>query len=583
MALLAGQELKASFKVFADSGKIDVLLVNSSTFSVEASLKSTSLESVLSTPARRNLFYDERVTLHVILRTSCGLDLVSGLLPSLDLSIATHATDAVPDGRGNAASASGKHDLTTTELVASHDHQWIEIADQNFIVWKPIVTVPRPRVRLQRPAVYFTASLAPRKAALQKPAEKAEKSTLTSYEPLPANVLEPLSFDPSLSGKTVYLSETKITKVAPPAPAVDVQSRPLRGATKRAFPIVPALYTKLRCSPAGDAVIISLHVEIAQLMSKPVLIQSASIHVQGGHVESISNSTWPIESHGGDEDVFLFRAAPIDQRQNKAYIADLHINSTFEVEPDCRSQLDVSWQSQIDFSQVAKHPEYKWSRPLSTQSQNQRLSAQSHRPPSTDGHLHAQAGAGIIFNFVVPQKVSHRCEFPISIQCINKSNRTRRFAIISIQLKKLQHMNSRSSSTGEGLSGAIAKLLTSPPADRLQPFDVLDVTPETRIGPLPAEACYETRWTFRAMEKGVLDLGILRIVDLDSMRTVDVKELPTIMSVDDAQTNAIEDQSEVSLYKVHTPYEWTKTAPSFAVTMVEHRGKQNISRSNFRS
>ena len=47
------------------------------------------------------------------MRTSQSRDEVAAILPSLELVLAAHATDAVPQGSGNAASASGKHDLTS--------------------------------------------------------------------------------------------------------------------------------------------------------------------------------------------------------------------------------------------------------------------------------------------------------------------------------------------------------------------------------------------------------------------------------------------------------------------------------------
>ena len=62
----------------------------------------------------------------------------------------------------------------------------------------------------------------------------------------------------------------------------------------------------------------------------------------------------------------------------------------------------------------------------------------------------------------------------------------------------------------------IASIFNAPPLERQKPPDVLDLNPDVRIGPLPPGACYETELRFRAMTTGVLELGAVRIVDVDS-------------------------------------------------------------------
>jgi hypothetical protein len=75
--------------------------------------------------------------------------------------------------------------------------------------------------------------------------------------------------------------------------------------------------------------------------------------------------------------------------------------------------------------------------------------------------------------------------------------------------------------------------------------DFLDLNPDVRIGPLPAGACFETGLKFRALKAGVLDLGVLRIVDLEERRVVDVGELPEVIVLDGEGDSRSEEEEEV--------------------------------------
>ena len=78
----------------------------------------------------------------------------------------------------------------------------------------------------------------------------------------------------------------------------------------------------------------------------------------------------------------------------------------------------------------------------------------------------------------------------------------------------------------------IADLFNAPPVERQRPPDVFDLNPDMRIGPIPPGACYETELKFWAATTGVLDLGVARIIDLETRQTVDVKELPDVVVLD---------------------------------------------------
>lgn len=157
------------------------------------------------------------VNVVLVLRTSEPEHKLRDMIPSLELVLSAHATDAVPQGSGNVASASGKHDLDSKTIAASMFAQLATIAEKTVVVWRPTLHLSRPRVRLQRPAVYFTANLTFTSEAA-KGSSAAQHDYLKSFEPLPANILEALQFDPALKNFDISLPESRVTKVAPRAP-----------------------------------------------------------------------------------------------------------------------------------------------------------------------------------------------------------------------------------------------------------------------------------------------------------------------------------------------------------------------------
>lgn len=480
---------------------------------------------------------DEKATLILILKTAANEDDVRTLLPSLEITLAAHATDAVPQGSGNAASASGKHDLTSKTISATDVAEIVSGTDCTYVVWKPVLHLSRPRTRLQRPAIYFTAHLTMGSEALDG-FKRGGKDYLKSFEPLPANVLEPLNFDPSLSEVRIHLSETRITKVAPSAGRVHDDIKPVRGASKRAFPVVPALFTRVRYSSLPDAVVASLHLETTQLVTGTILIKSVDLDIANARIEPLCPLDSPKENRAGDEIILLYELTQTPESAVSS-ISTVSVKVSASVLQDLESQiqLEVRLQAQVDLSQTASKPSYKWSRPLSGTSQQplRPLSQNIERPASIEATHKAPAGdSGIILNFTAPATAVRNEVFKLDVQCINRSSRLRRFALVVLQPKRTHTKSHEQQATGSENTDLMANLFNAPPLERQKPPDVLDLNPDVRIGPLPPGACFETQMKFRAMTTGVLDLGVIRIVDLETRQTVDVRELPDVIALDTA-------------------------------------------------
>jgi hypothetical protein len=135
----------------------------------------------------------------------------------------------------------------------------------------------------------------------------------------------------------------------------------------------------------------------------------------------------------------------------------------------------------------------------------------------------------IIFTFTAPPTMKQGEEIEIQVQCLNKSNRSRRFAIVTAQR--------RSSTVSvkprfERRANSNDTTALSPTHDTTGEHTVFTLTPDVRIGPLTSGACFETSLRYRTTSAGVLDFGTIRVIDLESRQTLDVAELPEVISLE---------------------------------------------------
>ncbi|KAK5168044.1 uncharacterized protein LTR77_006612 [Saxophila tyrrhenica] len=525
-------DVTKQFKTFSSGARLDVLILESGGDDILEVLRDGSSDDVSRSPPRRHLYFDEKARVTVLLRTSGNKDELRKFLPQVEISLAAHATDAVPQGSGNAASASGKHDLTSRTIPGGDLEDIVVSGDYLFAIWRPSLHLPRPQVRLQRPAVYFTANLKVSRDALNASRRRAAE-TLESYEPLPANVLEPLHTDPAFGDSGIYLSEGRIAKsVGSNAQAQD-DVKPIRGATKRAFPIVPALFTRIRCSVLPDALIASLHLEASRLITGTLTAKDVTVDVPGAQVESLCPLDEPKDAKAGDEIILLYKFAHQRRTDDPALSSVfVRVGAMLAEREGSSIDLETKWQTKVDLSSTASKPSYRWSRPLSTGSQQApRLSLKDAAPPSMpETELKPSTGeTGVVFNITAPATVSKDDTLVLDLQCINRSDRKRRFALIALRTKKTPPNGFAKEQRGSEDTRRSMETTKPEPSQRKRRLDVLDLYPDFRIGPVAPGASLETKLRYRTLTMGILDLGAIRIVDLDTRQTVDVKNLPDVI------------------------------------------------------
>jgi len=528
---------------------------------------------------------DEQAAVFIVLTAVSSENELRHLLPSLEVSLDAHATDAVPQGTGNAASASGKHDITS-KAIKGADGDIAATGDRIYVVWKSTLHLTRPRARLQRPAVYFTANVTLSSVAIAS-SQQSLTEYLIPYEPLPGNVLAALNRTPEFRNENVYLSEDRINKVAPKSVTRDDSVKPIRGASKRAFPTLPALFARIRYIHGPRDVVASLHIETSQVIAGSIAIERVELRVtntSSTHHEIVvthqaalhGEATLPGSTHSnqrslqpvmpvsepvhlspGDETVLLYQLDGFVLNGQKGGWPSLSIsiNATVKFDDGKKIQLDMAWQSQCEIplrKELGKS--YQWSRPLSSTAPHQtRLSTLSSqrpgsRPGSFDGHQKAlHVNSEIIFYFKAPATTKKGDDFSLDVKCINNCQRTRRFCIVPAQVKPTPTIHRRQTSVSKrNNADLLTKIFNEPPLEpEPDKIDVQCLTPDVRIGPLPAGACFETQIDFRVTCIGVLNLGIVRVIDLESRQVVDVRDLPDIIAFDES--------NDIQPYRVRAP------------------------------
>ncbi|KAK4902165.1 hypothetical protein LTR27_001067 [Elasticomyces elasticus] len=541
--------LRAQFDTLSKGAYLDVLLPKSPDFNAGTLVKDGSSEELARAPSRRNLFFDESANIVLVLRTAADAENVRGLLPNLEIVLAAHATDAVPQGTGNAASASGKHDLNSKALHAADSAEVVVAGDQTYVIWTLTLDLTRPRARLQRPAIYFTANLnlSTRSGEIDG---KAEKDYLKPFEPLSRNVLEPLSTASDFRGTHIYMSEDRITKVAPKPLRREEIVRPIRGATKRAFPTMPALYTRLKFTTVPDAVIASLHLETSQVLAGTVSVDDIQVKVSAATdlprgeanasedadaVQCLTGTRLPMTMSPGDETVLLYRLPQSrhDKGASESAILNVNVRATATLEEGSHTKLDLVWQYPLDKQEPVPDKTYSWSKhETSLDNKAERPSSMpSTMPASQDNSsLQTDAGAGVTFFFTAPETTNQYDDFHLSVKCINRSTRARRFALRPTRMKQSSLATQPHPKSDNG--DLVAGIFQAPPLQRKKPKDIFCHTPNVKIGPLPPGASYDTTMDMRALTTGVLNLGTIRIQDLDSQQTVDVADLPDVIALE---------------------------------------------------
>ncbi|KAI9692646.1 MAG: hypothetical protein M1820_009480 [Bogoriella megaspora] len=477
---------------------------------------------------RQFLLFDEHVPVYVILRVShITKNKLRGHLSQLATTLEAYAVDIValqlgrdvpnPSGPSPARPVAQPKDLLNSERIANSEDPYItvrECRDRDnsnsnptkyvYVVWKKQLYLGRPKIRLQKPAIYLAAT-----ASLQQVKSQDEKPTddeyLQSSVPSPLNLLEPFNHDPAFAGRNLYLSAARVTKVAPAAPAVHDLSRPLRTGNRKLFQAAPAAILRVhytRLPPGSEfSVLASLDLEITAFASSVVRVTGIHPYLHDGICETAARGEMhlPMLLNPGDEATWVQYLAPasitdVNAENGNIHLLEIRVQGEVLLSEDCTAAIELRWRNNVDLGPPPPTPGQRNSqilaraRGLSTSSIISgafvpRASTENvgdeARPPALDDF-------GVTVTFSGPSDVRVGEILRWDMLIFNRSPHSRRLAIIPIPKRKQSDSKQQLTKGNEGI-------LASPVLDehtlyglqvgsKMDPPGLVSLSSDSRIG-----------------------------------------------------------------------------------------------------
>lgn len=346
-------------------------------------------------------------------------------------------------------------------------------AHKRLAVWKLEVPLGHPKSPLNNPRVSLVCSATLRPADTQKP--QFEDEYIVSRQPTGINLLEPFVGDPYLGHEAPRLSASRVSRVIPVTQAPQQSLRPLGYAAKRNFGIIPAINIRLRYSrvPQGTKIntIACLDLEVTTFGDYTVTIHHVNVAVAGGSASALSilpTKEDPMSCRPRDDTTVLFQLSPTDPHNGTTHpvtssIRQLSVTlgATAHISPHCNPEISTYWTTTVDFAPppAPTFPSHsgiqRAHRPPSLSSIVHGATVASSGgirppqlhppasspgvvftpPPDTSGYATSnstvsQSGLGLTVTFTGPPRVYVGEQFIWSVFVVNRSNRTRKLALI---------------------------------------------------------------------------------------------------------------------------------------------------------
>ncbi|KAF2637082.1 hypothetical protein P280DRAFT_458864 [Massarina eburnea CBS 473.64] len=499
---------------------------------------------------------DELAPVYVVFRTPLVEDdTLKSYLARLAINVDAYAfsTAAAVESEGKAPPP--KEQIFSETIKSSVEpiivrHQ-VEDAPHAYVIWRVEVFISRPRGRFHRPAIYFhpTASL--------KPAERSKNGTgddeyLPSGVPTALNLLQSFESDAALRGINPRLSALRINKIAPGTPVAKELTRPVRTGQRRLFRALPALIWRIRYSKVQSALsdlslMASLDLEIAYVTGCSITVEEIQLSLKGGEVKPISDQKLASLVHGpGDQLTCLYKITPdlaFDGTPlfgRDGHVLSLAIKANVLVSDDCRPVVNIAWQTTVDFTTDLNTNLIKAAHRLSNPSAQLKESAEGHRQSDDAWNrvIH------VTLTITGPPRVHVGDTFHWNVFIVNQLDKPRQLAVLVLLKRKREIHNPRpSTSSGIGHRTDKKDLLATAVVDenvvyakqkeaKAESADLMCLTTDVRIGHLAPGACFTANLKFIALTAGVLSVDALRVVDLATNETSDIRDLPAIAALE---------------------------------------------------
>ncbi|KKA16878.1 hypothetical protein T310_9492 [Rasamsonia emersonii CBS 393.64] len=552
---------------------LDTVVPHASDVDIEAALTSSleggagDLTSVLSSIPQRSLLFFVRIVLRL---SNCSEDALKAHLPRLDVRLDAFVIN--PSDPGTEGSTPTK-DLIFSGTVNEKEDPLVVVnvfegdegsGNHVYVTWKIQAFLNRPRVRIQHPCVIFSAS------ATLNPPERAEQASqsdeyLPSLIPASSNVLEALSADPLLRSANPFLPASRLLRVVPATQTED----PIYNIWQQAqhpIRIVPAANARIRCSrlntfSSWPTTIASLDFEVTPFLNCDVVFDKAELALSDGHVENLSNVPElkpPITCRPRDDVTLVYKLIPeYGPESNPSTTAmvstlDISLEAVIQVSDDCKPRISMQWRTNVDFS-MPLNPTFggpsqvlqRNNRPSSLSMTSGQGGTSSGVPPlkrsSFRERAHSITQSGVTISFSGPVDVEVSKPFRWDVFIVNRSMTPRKFAMIAIPRRKRvdprKHVaRPSSSSTSSRKEEQLAEAVTDESIIHAmqknaagQDADLISLSTDIRVGPLLPGTCHSTELVLLPLTTGSLHLEAVRLVDLNTNETTDIRDLPDIV------------------------------------------------------
>ncbi|KAJ5985253.1 hypothetical protein N7522_012449 [Penicillium canescens] len=560
---------------------LDTVVPHAPALDIEGALSSAledgadDLPSVLSSiPQRSLLFFDEFLPVRIVLRLSdCSETILKHYLPRLEVRLDVFAVDPAESVAENPTPTrdiifSGTVRGEDDPLVVFNEFEGEEGSGNHvYLVWNIDATLKRPRIRIQQPSLLFiaSASLNPSDGCRQ---EDSQDDYLPSLVAASTNMLQPLSGDKSISHKEPFLPASRLLRVVPTTynedPIYNIQQQ-----HGHPFRVVPAASARIRYSRLNSytglpTTIASLDFEVTPFLSSQVSFDKAELHLSEGTIESLSDIpglALPLTCYPRDDVTLMYKLTPeYGPETNPSSTAmfsmlDISLGATIIVDNDCKPRISMQWRTNVDFS-VALNPTYGGPSPAlqrNNRPTSLSVSTQAGVSPNNRSSLRERAysvtDVGVTISFSGPTRVQVGSVFSWDVFIVNRSNVPRKFALIALPRRKRVDPRGHvarpsSSSITSRKEDHVAEAVTD---DNIvharqksvagQEVELISLSTDIRVGPLLPGTCHSTELKLLPLATGPLHLEAVRLIDVNTNETTDIRDLPDILADDQLRSS----------------------------------------------
>ncbi|MCJ1385036.1 hypothetical protein MMC17_008154 [Xylographa soralifera] len=529
---------------FAETSVVDVLIPEASSVDIEEALASSEAaryedDSALITSVlqRSLLFFDEKLSIYVVLRTPYQDETqLKGYISRLHIVLEAHAISSLSRGgdshQGQTVNQprdviwSGKVNVSEDPIIVVEESDDDDEGQAVLVIWRliaflseisnflcnmtaPDYVVARPRIRLQSPAIIFKISASLQPQVTSNSPQKYDPY-LPSGIPFPINLLQPLQDDPALKGAAPQLSAARLFRNIATSPTIPLETLPLRTVSKKAIRAIPAISARMKYHRSSDTVstlsiIASLDIEIPFFANANVDLQSVNVQLNEGEAEGLVGNhilKLPVKCRPRDNIGFLYKLTPPDTIYDEASSAlsakalEVSIDGEVLVSDICHPRIHMRWRTNVDFS-TALNPNF--GKPGRSMQRNHRpaslpapaantFKAIIPAEPGSDSAKSLIEGSGrtsttindigITATFTATEEVYVGEPFTWDIFIVNRSTKSRRLAVVVVP--RLKRMEGRKAGSRPSSSSSNSGSKTGPIADAVVDENLLHAVMKTQ-------------------------------------------------------------------------------------------------------